>query len=66
MPSFSYKAVSAENRNTKGVIEAESKTHAAKVLREKKLFPLEIKELDEHSKKKLLLPQKRISAPRLF
>lgn len=42
MPSFKYKAVNASGRNTKGVIEADNNTHAAKKLRSNGLYPLEI------------------------
>ncbi|MEZ0576920.1 type II secretion system F family protein, partial [Halodesulfovibrio aestuarii] len=42
MPSFTYKAVNASGRNTKGIIEADNENHAAKKLRSKGLYPLDV------------------------
>lgn len=49
MPSFKYKAVNTSGRNTKGVIEADNDTHAARKLRSKGLYPLEVKSLGKRS-----------------
>ena len=42
MPTYQYKAVNKSGRNTKGVIEADSDSHAARKLRNKGLYPLNI------------------------
>lgn len=52
MPTFRYKAVNNTGRNTKGVIEADSDSQAAKKLREKGLYPLTITSLGTAAAKK--------------
>ena len=49
MPSFRYKAVNTSGRNTKGVIEADNDTHAARILRNKGLYPLKVSSLGKRS-----------------
>ncbi|GAB3374811.1 type II secretion system inner membrane protein GspF [Spongiibacter taiwanensis] len=47
MPAYEYRALDAAGANCKGMIEADSGRQARQMLREKKLFPIEVKQTRE-------------------
>ncbi|WP_290920656.1 type II secretion system F family protein [Halodesulfovibrio sp.] len=59
MPSFSYKAVNKAGRNTKGILEADNETHAVKIIRQKKLYPVKVQKLGDQSRKQNVFPDRK-------
>lgn len=49
MPAYEYRALDASGSNHKGMIEADSSRQARQLLREKKLFPVEVRQTREKS-----------------
>lgn len=61
MPVFKYKAAQKNGKKKKGIIDAASRTQAARRLREEGLYPVEIAQVESNSKQTAANPSSKFS-----